>query len=102
MEGIHPFTIAWGHKVVERDGFYFAKQMGAIMDAAEPNETKHDGLSININSPGNPITIVRGDNIDLNIHWGDQTCRLQNRRQKRGSDVSEFPQPTDRSGGREP
>jgi hypothetical protein len=55
--------------VVERDRLHFAKQMGAIMDAAEPTETKYDGLSININAPCTN-RIAGRDYIEVNIHLG--------------------------------
>lgn len=40
------------------------------MDAAEPIETKQDGLSININSPCNNRIAYR-DFIEVNIHFGN-------------------------------
>lgn len=46
----------------------FAEQIGAIMDAAGPDET-HDGLSININAPCTN-RIAGRDYIEVNIHLG--------------------------------
>jgi hypothetical protein len=57
--------------VQERDRFHFSTQMGAIMDAAEFDEAKHDGLSININAPCTN-EIVSGDHIEVHIHFGDR------------------------------
>lgn len=42
------------------------------MDAAESNETKHDGLSININAPCTN-RIASGDYIEVNVYLPSDT-----------------------------
>jgi hypothetical protein len=48
---------------------HFASKLGAIMDAAEYDDIKHDGLLININAPCNNH-IYSGDHIEVHIHSG--------------------------------
>jgi hypothetical protein len=54
------------------------------MDAAESNETKHDGLSININAPCTN-QIYSGDHIEVHIHAGE---RFNSDRAQSGEDAS--------------
>jgi hypothetical protein len=65
--------------------------MGAIMDAADYDDTKHDGLSININAPCTNV-ILPGDHIEVRIHIGGRPSagRQVNDDGEEASNAAEF------------
>ena len=61
--------------MTEKDKLHIVKQIGAIMDASEP-EIKDDqasGITINVTSPDNRV--AGRDYIEVNIHLGGAGVR---------------------------